>query len=260
MAQPLVFDVKNHIATLTLNRPEYHNAFNRAMIDAWAAALEKCIGRADIRVVVITGTGSAFCSGGDLREMQADANNSASEQKAMLWEGVHRVAKALRRLDKPVIAAVNGAATGAGMDMALWCDLRFASEQARFAETYIKVGLVPGDGGAWLLPRLVGTAKALEMLWTGEFINAEQALDLGVVNRVFPAEELLERTYEFATRLARGPQQAIRVIKRAVYQGVAQDPDTHLDMISSHMGVLMTSPEHREGVTAFLEKRSPVFE
>lgn len=260
MAQVLEFDIHERIATLTLNRPAEHNAFNMEMINLWTQALEECIANEAVRTVVVTGAGKAFCSGGDLREMRSDTGKPASVHKAKLWQGIHRVAKALHRLDKPVIAAVNGVATGAGMDMALWCDLRFAADSARFAATYIKVGLVPGDGGAWLLPRLVGPAKALELLWTGDFVDAAGALELGLVNRVYPADQLLSETYAFAGRLARGPQQATRMIKRAVYQSPSQELYAHLDMISSHMGVLMTSAEHAEGVAAFLEKRAPQFD
>ncbi|MAA73336.1 MAG: enoyl-CoA hydratase [Salinisphaeraceae bacterium] len=260
MSQVLEFDIHERIATLTLNRPDQHNAFNDEMIALWTRALEECLVNDDVRCVVVTGAGKTFCSGGDLQELRGDIGNAASTQKAKLWEGIHGVAKALHRLDKPVIAAVNGAATGAGMDMALWCDLRFAADSARFAETYVKVGLVPGDGGAWLLPRLIGTSRALELLLTGDFISAERALELGLVNRVYPAAELLEQTYECAGQLARGPRQAMRIIKRAVYQSHAQELHTHLDMMSSHMGVVMTAPEHAEGVAAFLEKRAPRFE
>jgi len=193
MSQVLEFDIHERIATLTLNRPDQHNAFNDEMIALWTRALEECLVNDDVRCVVVTGAGKTFCSGGDLQELRGDIGNAASTQKAKLWEGIHGVAKALHRLDKPVIAAVNGAATGAGMDMALWCDLRFAADSARFAETYVKVGLVPGDGGAWLLPRLIGTSRALELLLTGDFISAERALELGLVNRVYPAAELLEQ-------------------------------------------------------------------
>lgn len=259
MGEVLEFDVHEHIATLTLNRPEQHNAFNTEMIRLWTQALDDCMDNDDIRCAVLTGAGKTFCSGGDLNELRGDIGKGAAEQKAKLWEGIHGVAKALHRLDKPIIAAVNGAATGAGMDMALWCDLRFAADSARFAETYVKVGLVPGDGGAWLLPRLIGTSRALELLLSGDFIDANRALELGLVNRVFPAQDLLAQTYDYAARLARGPRQAMRMIKRAVYQGATQDLHSHLDMISSHMGVAMTSPEHAEGVAAFLEKRKPIF-
>ncbi|MGQ0503542.1 MAG: enoyl-CoA hydratase/isomerase family protein [Panacagrimonas sp.] len=191
--------------------------------------------------------------------MAARLDAPAEDQKAYLWDNVYPVARAIRDLPKPVIAAINGAATGAGMDMALWCDLRFAGESAKLAETYVKVGLVPGDGGAWLLPKLVGMGKALELLWTGTALTAQQALELGIVNKVVPDAELVETTVAYAARLATGPIKAMGLIKRAAYQGVTLDYRTHLDMISSHFGTVAQSPEHREGVQAFLEKRAPKF-
>jgi 2-(1,2-epoxy-1,2-dihydrophenyl)acetyl-CoA isomerase len=175
-------------------------------------------------------------------------------------ESVHRIPLTLSTLDKPVLAAVNGSATGAGMDMALMCDLRFASAKARFSASYVKMGLVPGDGGAWYLPRLVGVAKALELLWSGDFIEAQEAERLGIVNRVLPEEELVAFTLEFARKLARGPQTAIQLIKRAVYEGLTLDLRTSLDLISSHMAVVTATPDHHEAVQAFLEKRQPRFE
>ncbi|MBI5627817.1 MAG: enoyl-CoA hydratase/isomerase family protein, partial [Candidatus Rokubacteria bacterium] len=162
-------------------------------------------------------------------------------------------------MDKPVIAMVNGVAVGAGMGMALQCDLRIASEEARFSTGYVKVGLVPGDGDAFFLPRLVGIAKALELLWTGDFVDAREAERLGIVNKVLPAGDLRQYTYELARRIADGPQVAIRLTKRAAYQSLRLDVRTHLDLISSHMAVVRETLDHREGVQAFKEKRPPKF-
>jgi 2-(1,2-epoxy-1,2-dihydrophenyl)acetyl-CoA isomerase len=261
MTEPLLFTVADQIATLTLNRPERRNAFNDEMIDRWAAALEECHQRPDIRVVVVTGAGRAFCSGGDIEEMQRRlAEGNPLSQKRFI-DRVQRIALTLATMDKPVIAAINGAATGAGLDMALMCDLRFAADNARLAETYVKVGLVPGDGGAYFLPRLVGVAKALELLWTGDFIDIHEAERLGLVNRVLPAEELMPYTFEFARRLARGPAVAIQLTKRLVYEGLRSDNlRANLDIASSHLAVAALTRDHREAVQAFLEKRPPEFE
>jgi enoyl-CoA hydratase/carnithine racemase len=163
-------------------------------------------------------------------------------------------------MDKPVVAMVNGLAVGAGMGMCLMCDVRVASEQARFSTGYVGVGLVPGDGDTYFLPRLVGPAKALELLWTGELIEAAEALRLGIVNRVVPAVELHRATYELAQRIARGPQVAIRMIKRLVYQSARLDLRTHLDLVSSHMSIVRQTADHAEGVAAFREKRPPNFQ
>lgn len=261
MTDPLLFTVADHIATLTLNRPERRNAFNDEMIDRWVAALEECGQRPDIRVVVVTGAGRAFCSGGDIEEMQQRLAEGNSLSQKRFIDRVQRIALTLATLDKPVIAAINGAATGAGLDMALMCDLRFAADSARLAETYVKVGLVPGDGGAYFLPRLVGVAKALELLWTGDFIDIHAAERLGLVNRVLPAEELMAYTTEFARRLARGPAVAIQLTKRLVYEGLRSDNlQTNLDLASSHLAIAASTRDHREAVQAFLEKRPPEFE
>jgi 2-(1,2-epoxy-1,2-dihydrophenyl)acetyl-CoA isomerase len=143
--------------------------------------------------------------------------------------------------------------------MALMCDLRFAAEGARFSEAYVKVGLIPGDGGTYFLPRLVGPARALELLWTGDFVDAREAERIGLVNRVVPPDQLMPTTYEFAGRLASGPTVAIRTIKRAVYQGLRTDLRAHLDLISSHMAFIRQTEDHREGARAFVEKRPPQF-
>jgi 2-(1,2-epoxy-1,2-dihydrophenyl)acetyl-CoA isomerase len=254
----LLYDVRDGIATITLNRPERRNAFTLEMIDLWVAALRDARANDAVRVVVVTGAGQAFCSGGDVGGMAEAGEATALEHKQWL-ELVHRVPLALDDLDKPVIAALNGPAVGAGLDMALMCDLRFAAEGAKLSEGYVKVGLIPGDGGTYFLPRLVGVARALELLWSGDFVDAREAERIGLVNRVVPAERLMPTVYEFAGRLAAGPTVAIRTIKRAVYQGLRMDLRTHLDLISSHMGFIRQTEDHREGSRAFVEKRRPEF-
>lgn len=258
MSEILKFEVEDGVAVITLNRPDKLNAFNRAMIKDWLAALDECEHRDDIRVVVLTGAGRAFCSGGDVDDMDRSERTNWTT-KDYLWEQIHRIPLALERIDKPVIAALNGPATGAGLDMALMCDIRFAAEEAKFAETYIKVGLVPGDGGAYFLPRLVGLSKALELLWTGDFVDAREAERIGLVNRVYPAVQLMEETLRFARRLADGPSRAMRMTKRLVYQNQRLDLRTSLDLVSSHMGLVTQGDEHKEGVRAFIEKRKPQF-
>jgi len=260
MSDDILLSVADRIATITLNRPDKMNAFIVAMIDQWVAALEECVGRDDVNVIVITGAGKAFCSGGDIELlMRARAGGKALDRKNEIAEHVHNIPLLLERNDKPVIAAMNGAAAGAGLDLALMCDIRFAAASARFGETYVKVGLVPGAGGAWILPRAVGVAKALELFWHGDYIDAAEAERIGLVNRVLPDEDLLPETYAFARRLADGPTLAVRMIKRAIYQGQRMDLRPALDMISSHYGIVADSDDHKEAVAAFLEKRKPVF-
>jgi len=262
MAEPtseLLYEVKDRIATITLNRPEKLNAFTNAMIDRWAEALRESKDDDGVHVVILTGAGRAFCAGGDVGRMGESEQPTPLDHKHYLWKQIHRIPLTLEEMDKPVIAMINGPAVGAGMDMTLQCDLRIASEEAKFCEAYVRVGLVPGDGGAWFLPRLVGTAKALELFWTGETIDAREAERIGLVNKVVAAAQLREATYGLARRIADGPQLAIRMIKRAVYQGVRSDLRTALDAISSHLAVMRYTEDHKEGVQAFKEKRPPRF-
>jgi enoyl-CoA hydratase/carnithine racemase len=255
----LLYEVKDKIATITLNRPDKLNAFTGPMIDAWAGALGEAQRDDTVNVVVVTGAGRAFCAGGDVGRMGQGAPTPL-EHKNQLWENIHRVPRTLEAMDKPVIAMVNGLAVGAGMGMCLMCDVRVASHEARFSTGYVKVGLVPGDGDTYFLPRLVGAAKALELLWTADFVEASEALRLGIVNRVVPAAELSEATYGLARQIADGPQIPIRMIKRLVYQSLRLDLRTHLDLVSSHMAVVRQTSDHAEGVAAFKEKRPPRFQ
>jgi enoyl-CoA hydratase/carnithine racemase len=257
----LLYEVSDKIATITLNRPDKLNAFTGPMIDAWATALVEAQADDGVHAVVVTGAGRAFCSGGDVGRMRAgDAAPSALDGKNSLWEGVHRVPKQLEQMDKPVIAMVNGLAVGAGMGMCVMCDVRVAAESARFSTGYVRVGLVPGDGDTYFLPRLVGAAKALELLWTADFIEAPEALRLGIVQRVVPDAQLREATYALARQIADGPQIPIRMIKRLVYQSLKLDLRTHLDLVSSHMSIVRQTADHAEGVAAFKEKRPPKFQ
>ncbi|MBI3628247.1 MAG: enoyl-CoA hydratase [Candidatus Rokubacteria bacterium] len=254
----LLYEVKDRVATITLNRPDKLNAFTGPMITAWARALQEAQQDDNVNVVVVTGAGRAFCAGGDVARM-GEGEPSPLDHKNELWEHIHRVPRTLEAMDKPVIAMVNGVAVGAGMGMALMCDLRIASDEARFSTGYVKVGLVPGDGDTYFLPRLIGTARALELLWTSDFVDAIHAERLGIVNHVVPAAELREFTYGLAARIAEGPQVPIRMIKRLVYQSLRLDLRTHLDLVSSHMAVVRQTADHAEGVRAFKDKRPPKF-
>jgi enoyl-CoA hydratase/carnithine racemase len=255
MTDQLTFTVDDGIARIVLNRPERMNAFTFEMIDAWRAALEECRRDDAVKVVIVTGAGSAFCSGGDIVEMGDRLEQTPEQRKAELFDRIERIPLVLEDLDKPVIAAVNGVATGAGMDMALMCDLRYAAQGARFAETYVNVGLVPGAGGAHFLPRLVGVAKALELFWTGDFIDADEAMRIGIVNKVFPDAELMAQVEKIARKIAKAPPLTLRMVKRAIYQGMRNDLRTNLDLISSHYAVITATERHKEAVRSFIAKR-----
>lgn len=249
--------IEDHVQIITLNRPEKKNAFNHEMIDAWVQALEQAKSDDQVHVIVVTGAGDAFCSGGDVGGMKKE--QSPLDNKNKLWENIHRIPKTLKNIDKPVIAAINGPAVGAGLDMALMADMRTMADSAKVSEGYVKVGLVPGDGGAYFLPRLIGAAKAYELLWTGNFIGAEEALRLGLVNQVYPQVEFMQRTLELAKQIASGPQMAIRMTKRAVQRAQTMDLDLALDLISSQYAIIKETEDHKEGVQAFLDKRKPSF-
>jgi enoyl-CoA hydratase/carnithine racemase len=246
------------IATILLNRPQSRNAFTLEMIDLWAQALHEAHHDDAVRTVVVRGAGGAFCAGVDLTTLD-DQGTEPFQRKSLLHDRVQRVPRAVADLDKPLIASVSGAAVGAGMDMALMCDLRIAGRSARFCESYIKVGLVPGAGGLYFLPRLVGTAKALELFLTADFVDAEEAHRIGLVNRVCEDDDLLAETYELAARVAAGPPIATRIIKRALYQSAEASLQTSLDLASSHMAVVQSTRDSREALAAFREKRRPEF-
>jgi enoyl-CoA hydratase/carnithine racemase len=253
----LRFEVADRIATITLDRADRKNAFTFEMIDAWAAALVECRTRDDVAVVIVTGTGDSFCSGGDIAEMKERMGRTPGQRKDELWNRVQRIPLALEDLDKPVLCALNGVATGAGMDLALMCDIRYAAESAKLAETYVRVGLVPGAGGAHFLPRLVGVAKALELFWTADFVDAREAERLGLVNKVLPDAELMPFVRGVAAKIAKAPPASVRLIKRAIYQGMRNDLRTNLDLISSHYSVATSAPEHKELVEKFLGRAKP---
>ncbi|HET7160509.1 MAG TPA: enoyl-CoA hydratase/isomerase family protein, partial [Burkholderiales bacterium] len=192
----ILLDTDDHgVATLTLNRPEKYNAFTKDMILRWGKLLEQCEEDPAIKVLVLTGAGKAFCTGGDIGAQKDRANNDSLERKDFLFRHVHKIALIMERMDKPTIAAINGAARGAGLDMALMCDLRVMAESATLAESYINVGLIAGDGGTYYLPRIIGMPRALELFWTGRAIDAPEAERIGLVNQVVPHDELMSATY-----------------------------------------------------------------
>ena len=262
--EQIIFDKQDGVATITLNRPARMNAFTAQMLDEWAAALAAARDDDDVRAVVVTGAGRGFCTGMDVREAQEgrglwDPQSSLAERRHHLRDSVHHVPRTAATLDKPYIAAVNGAAVGAGMDMASQCDIRIAADTARFGMAYVRMGLIPGDGGCYYLPRIVGVAKALELIWTGDLFDAQEALRIGYVSEVVPADRLLDHTREFALRLARGPAVAVQAAKRLVYRSLETSMSHALEMAESAMLVCQTTEDAREGPRAFVEKREPQF-
>lgn len=266
----LIFTVEDGIARIVLNRPDSLNAFSLEMIDLWIDALQTVRDSDDIRVLVISGNGRGFCSGGDVKSMikgegflkgdgKQDFSSTALARKNSLWKKVQRIPLTLQEIDIPVIAKLHGVAYGAGFDMTLACDIRIAAESTRICESYLNVGIVPGDGAAWFLPRFVGTDVALDLLWNRTVLSAKEAKDLGLVTFVVPDEELDEFVEQYVEKLSKGPQEAMKFTKRAVYQAVNLDLRTHYDAISSAMGIITELPDYKEGVQAVLEKRKPNF-
>ncbi|MFP3918236.1 enoyl-CoA hydratase-related protein [Lysinibacillus telephonicus] len=264
----LLFEIKDYVATITLNRPESMNAFSEEMIISWIKALEAVRDSDEIRALIVKGNGKCFCAGGDVKAMAAgkgfyesseDIASTALARKNSLWKKVQRVPLLLEEIDKPVIAQVHGFAFGAGLDMALMCDIRIAAESTKFSESYIKVGIVPGDGAAYFLPKLVGIDQALDMLWTARVITAAEAKEKGLVTFVVPDGDLEHFTQEYVKKLVQGPQTAIQMIKRAVYQSQTMSLRSSLDYISSNMGLVTELPDYKEGVQAVLEKRKAEF-
>lgn len=253
------YTVSDGVATITLDRPKAKNAFTLDMVDAWAEFVDAARTDDAVGALVLTGAGDAFCAGGDMSVIEG-MDTSPMVGKRTLTEHIHRVAYAMEAMDKPTIAAINGVAVGAGLDMALMCDMRFMARGARVSEGYVRLGLVPGDGGAYYLPRIVGAAKALELLLTGDFVHSDEALQIGLVSRVCDDESVLKEAQTFAARLAAGPPIAMKMIKRAVYHGLRNnDLRAGLDLISSHMGLAATSDDAREALAAMREKRTPTF-
>ena len=259
MSAEIVFEVRDGVSLIRLNRPEKLNAFTNSMLENWLEALDEAEVREDVRCVVITGTGRGFTTGGDVSTMGEDRDNSPRATKDRIWETIQAVPKRLAGMDTPTIAAVNGVATGGGVDVALACDIRVCAASARFAETYARLGLIPGAGGAYFLPRVVGTARALELLWTAEFVDAETAERIGLVNHVYPDESFLDDAMALAGRIAAAAPLSVRYIKRTVYRSLATDMLTSFDLVSSHMTVVRASEDHVEAVAAFREKRPPEF-
>lgn len=252
------------IVTLTLNAPERRNAISS--FEDCAEVEDACrrIARDDsVRCVILTGADPAFCSGGDLKGMRDRRGIMAADSPAVMREnyrrGIQRIPLALWELDLPTIAAVNGAAIGAGLDLACMCDMRVASEKAIFAESFVRVGIVPGDGGAWLLPRAVGMAMAAEMSFTGDPLDAAQALAARLVSRVVPHGELMGAARELAQRVAKNPPQVLRMTKRLLREGQHMSLASLLEMSAAFQAIAHETADHKEAVNAMLEKRQGVF-
>jgi enoyl-CoA hydratase/carnithine racemase len=263
MPAPILYDCQDHIVTLTLNRHETRNAISDdEMIEAIEDATQKINADRDVRVAIITGAGSAFSSGGNVKDMRDKVgmfNGTAPQIRDGYRSGIQRIPVAVYDLEVPIIAAVNGPAIGAGCDLTMMCDMRIASEKAIFAESFVKVGLIPGDGGAWFLPRVIGLSRANEMAYTGEPVDAATALAWGMVSKVVGPDELMPAALELAGRIAVNPPTALRMTKQLIKESQHSGLDSMLEMSASLQALAHQTEDHAEAVRAIIEKRPPHF-
>ncbi len=262
MSDFLLYEQDGPLVALTMNQPEVRNALTgNSAVAEFVVACERITRDQTVRAVIITGNGPAFCSGGNVKAMRRyfEEDVDPAEIRHEYRTGIQRLALAVYNLEVPTIAAVNGPAIGAGCDLACMCDIRVASDKASFAESFVKVGIVPGDGGAWLLPRVVGQSRAAEMSFTGDVLNAEEALACGLVSRVVPADELLAEARRVAGRITVNPGQVLRMTKRLLREGQTTRLENLLEMSASFQAVAHKTRQHKEAVTAFIEKRPPNF-
>jgi enoyl-CoA hydratase/carnithine racemase len=255
----VLFEQSGGVATLTLNDPDARNALStQSQWDEVVAACERVARDQTIRALIVTGAGSAFCAGGnvkDMRDKKGIAGGTPYEIRDGYRHGIQRIPLALYNLDVPTIAAVNGPAIGAGCDLACMCDIRIASTKAKFAESFVKLGIIPGDGGAWLLPRVVGMSKAAELTFTGDTIGAEEALAIGMVSRVVAPEELLKEAQALAARIAANPAPALRMAKRLMREGQHLRLDSLLEMSAAFQAIGHHTREHDQAIEAFLNTK-----
>ena len=258
----ILFDSRDHIARITLNSPTTLNGYHEAMLAEICAAVQTAREDDDTRVVILTGAGKAFCSGGDVSGSKESRSRFHRQKMGYLLEmreGMHQTVLSLTRLDKPLIGAINGAAVAGGLTLALCCDLRIASDQARLGDTAVRFGLLPDEGGAYLFPRFMGLDRALKMSMLGEVYDAHTALQLGLVTEVVAHDKLHARVDEIAVRMAEGPPLAIRLAKRMMYK--QQDMTLVNALEDAALSVMITNPSEDagEGIRAFLKKRKPEF-
>jgi enoyl-CoA hydratase/carnithine racemase len=260
----LKFEQRGHTVILTLDDPATRNALSgEEIFGEFEQAVARINGDLGIRAAILTGAGTAFCSGGNVRNMREKKGmfgGTPQEIANHYRTGIQRIPRALFQLDVPLIAAVNGPAIGAGCDLACMCDIRLASQDAIFAESFVKVGIIPGDGGAWFLPRAIGYSRAAEMAFTGDPWNAQAALEAGLVSKVFPPDRLMAEALALADRIAVNPPQVVRWTKRLLRESLHAQLDTILELSANYQALAHHTSDHTEALAAMLEKRTPKFE
>jgi len=263
MTELLLCEQRDAVVILTLNLPEKRNPISDdEMVEALVTKLESLDRDPSVRAVILTGAGSAFSAGGDIKKMAAGVglrDPLPAQTRRNYKTGIQRLPLMFEALEVPVIAAVNGPAIGAGCDLACMCDIRIAAESARFAESFVKIGIVPGDGGAWLLPRVIGFARASELALTGETIDARQALEWGLVSRVVPDSQLIETAQGIAQKIAANPPHAVRMTKRLLRQAHNATLSATLETSAAMQALAHATADHEEALRAMLERRAPEF-
>ncbi len=258
----LRYETSGHVATITLDRESARNAYSMEMIASIERAFDAAERDDDVRCVILTGAGKSFSAGGDVKAMLDKTGMFAGEPFALrghYLDGIHRVPRRIARFEKPLIAAVNGAAIGAGLDLACMADIRIAAREAQFGSTFVKLGLVPGDGGAFFLSRVIGFPRALDLMLTARILDSKEAEQIGLVQQVVESAALLQTAREKAALIASNAPLAVRLTKVAAYQAQHQTLDQALNAAATYQGIAQNSHDHMEGVKAMLEKRPAVF-
>ncbi|MEN9726592.1 MAG: putative enoyl-CoA hydratase echA8 [Pseudomonadota bacterium] len=259
----LLFEKHGHVAKVTINRPDKRNPLGLAGDgDQFHAMAKRVNDDFDIRCVIMTGAGSAFSAGGDLKAMR-DRTGEFGVDNLRLRDhyrsGIHGIIKAMWSIEVPIVGAINGPAIGLGGDVASLCDIRLSAASAKFGATFLKIGLLPGDGGAWLLPRIVGWSRAAQLYFTGDVVDAETARSWGLVSEVYPDDQLMAEAERLAAKIIQQPPQALRMTKRLMRDGVSASFDAIMEMSAAMQVLVQRTDDHMEAVNAFFEKRTPVF-
>jgi 2-(1,2-epoxy-1,2-dihydrophenyl)acetyl-CoA isomerase len=254
--EAILYDKRDRVATITLNRPEVLNAFNATMASELLAAFRQADADGEVGCIILTGAGRGFCSGADVRNWAQDLKEGPRRPAATAGESLCQLMFGLK---KPIIAAINGPAVGLGCTLTLPCDIRIASSEARLGLIFARVGLIPEFGSTFLLSRIVGLARAKDLVFTARIVDAQEALSLGLVNRVVPPERLMEEARDMASTIAHGPTLALGLAREGLHRGLTSDLAAAEAWEAEALGHCLRSPEHAEGVNAFLEKRSPRF-
>ena len=263
MNEWLKFEKEGHIVTLTMNRPEIRNPLGESEdVKNFEEASSLINNDRNVRCVILTGEGAAFSAGGNVKNMKEKKGNFSGSSVALRERyryGIHKIVRSVWNIEVPVIAAVNGAAVGLGNDVACLADIRIASKNARFGVTFLKIGLIPGDGGAWLLPKIIGLSMASELLFTGKLINADQAKECGLISEVFEESELIIEANNLAQSIVKQPPDALRMTKKLLREGMISNFETMLEMSANMQALMHLTEDHQEAITAFFEKRDGNF-